>query len=420
MTTTSTPQIDIASIAWMPSRSTTSASPLTRSGKKGRPPIDNDVLTELRCRFPTIVDTHLVAGAKKAHTEIGHEMRRRFRAHHCTLLGVADDRLILSNASDASNPSTYISGGRPDLLLTYLDGAKVGVRAASRTNTTRCACGKPLHLTSRNYCKTCKAKRNRDASKARKTPAAIVNNRAAHTTARPRTEPNSESRRHAQRLLDPLSQPDTRPLAIPVITTIVGIIGNGDRQILIIDDRHDDRTERRLSDTDLIGLAREASEMGFAATAARITFQPTASTTDVALAVDTPAGIVIWVGRANAANPLTNPATHALPRLGVKIRELLDPTTKARVSANLKADLITAATKLFNHDAATIADAYELYERAKRHTPRSFTSILKLIGVHVPRTDEAWDFANKLHEATPDLPHAHAIDSAVMLIGDED
>ncbi len=417
MTATSTPQIDIASIAWMTPRSTTSASPLTRSGKKGRPPIDNAVLTELRCHFPTIVATHLAAGAKKAHTEIGHEMRREFLAHHGTLLGVTDDRLILSNASDASNPSTYITRGRPDLLLSYLDTSKVGVRAASRTNTTRCACGKPLHLKSRNYCKTCKAKRNRDASKARKAPAVVVNNRAAHTTARPRTEPNSVSRQHTQRLLDPLNLPDTRPLAIPVITTIGG---HDDRQILIIDDRHDVRTERRLSDTDLIGLAQEACEMGFVATAARITFQPTASTTDVALAVDTPAGIAIWVGQANAANPLTNPATHALPRLGVKIRELVDPTTKARVSANLKADLITEATKLFNHDAATITDAYELYERAKRHTPRSFTSILELIGVHVPRTDEAWDFANQLHEGTPGLSHARAIDSAVMLVGDQD
>ena len=418
MTPTSTPEIDIASIVWMPPRATALASPLPRSGKRGRPTTDNDLMAALRCHYPTIVNQHPGISLRQVHIYIGQEMRRQFRAHHCNRLGITDDCLIIGNPSYDSSPSRYVNSARPDQLLGYLIGADVKERSAPRADTGKCACGNPLHLTSRNYCKACKTALNRTTAKARKTPAVVNNNRAADTTAQSSTQPKRANRQHAERLVEPMHEHDARPVAIPVITTVVDRDEGVDRQILIIDDRHGDRTERRLTDTNLIELARQSATVEFTAMTAGTIFHPTALTTDVALAVRTTTGIVVWVGQANATNPLANPATHALPRLGVKIRELLDPTTKARVTEKLTSDLIKEASKLIGHDAATISDAYELYERARQQPRCSFTSILELIKVHVPRTDEGWAVANKLHEATPDLPHAHAIDAAAMLVGD--
>ncbi len=416
MTTTTTPQITIASLSWMPPRPTNAiGSPLLPTGKRGHPCTDNAMLTELRCHFPTITNTHLVTGARTVHIEIAKELRRLFRDHHCNLLGITDDRLTASNVNDPNNPTRYIDRARPDLLLTYLVGASVGVRAATRTTTTKCACGRPLHLSSRNYCKTCKAARNRVSGIARTTPVAAANNRAIPAPTHCDDATATGHRRHVEQVLIELDRPDAGPLRFPIVSALTD--GSDlDQQILVIDDRLEHRTQRHLVDIDLLELARQTADSEFAAITAGTSHHPTALTTDVALAVNVPGGVVIWVGQANATNPLMNHSTHALPRLGIEIRKLLDPTTQARARDHLRAALVAAAGKLPIYDTAAVADAYELYERAKHQFPRSLRSVQELIGVYVPRTDEAWDVARKLHQSTPDLKLTRAIDSAAMLV----
>lgn len=205
------------------------------------------------------------------------------------------------------------------------------------------------------------------------------------------------------------------PFAFPIVSALTD--GSDlDQQILVIDDRLEHRTQRHLVDIDLLELARQTADSEFAAITAGTSHHPTALTTDVALAVNVPGGVVIWVGQANTTNPLMNHSTHALPRLGIEIRKLLDPTTQARARDHLRAALVAAAGKLPIYDTAAVADAYELYERAKHQFPRSLRSVQELIGVYVPRTDEAWDVARKLHQSTPDLKLTRAIDSAAMLV----
>lgn len=136
---------------------------LPPTGKRGRPPTDNDALAELRARYH-----HLDTGTpSEFHKKIAETVMGAFCDAWCRHLGVA------AVDPDPATVRKFVWQGKPDELVAALRTATARQKAQARPAGTCADCGQPRdHDDDRTYCRACKAKRNTAENRRRKEAAA--------------------------------------------------------------------------------------------------------------------------------------------------------------------------------------------------------------------------------------------------------
>ena len=142
--------------------------------------------------------------------------------------------------------------------------------------------------------------------------------------------------------------------------------------------------------------------------------------TDIAVAVRTASGVVIWTDEAHANSGFCSSVTKHLFGFDIDIAVLIAPSRSPREADMVLDRLRQVAAKIGACDAVTVADAYELRGLALRHL--GLTSPLPVddfLGVPIPPDERAWNTVRRLM-AGKKMGTVRAIKSAALLaMGEE-